>query len=100
MMMLSLPTSGGEVKRSPGVSIFRIKKDGGSGERDRPAGKGNWQRVIRQGSTLLAEDFSAHSQRWNPRWQVQCDTTFCEGVIDENGLEIVNDGRPTHHLIR
>ena len=31
---------------------------------------------------------------------MQRDATFWEGVIDENGLEIGNDGRPTHHLTR
>jgi len=31
---------------------------------------------------------------------VQQDAAFGEGVIDENGLEIGNDGRPTHHWTR
>jgi hypothetical protein len=31
---------------------------------------------------------------------VQRDGVFGEGVIDDNGLEIVNDGRPTHHWTR
>jgi hypothetical protein len=31
---------------------------------------------------------------------VQRNATFWEGVIDKNGLEIVNDGRPTHHWAR
>jgi hypothetical protein len=31
---------------------------------------------------------------------VQLDAGFWEGVIDENGLEIGNNGRPTHHCTR
>jgi len=71
-----------------------------SGERERPARKLNWQRVILQGGTVLAGDFNAHSKRWDLRCLEQRDATFWEGVIDENGLEIGNDGRPTHHWTR
>jgi hypothetical protein len=74
------------------------QKNTHSGER--PARKLNWQRVIRQGGTVLAGDFNAHSKRWDPRCQVQRDAAFWEDVIDENGLEIGNDGRPTHHWTR
>ena len=31
---------------------------------------------------------------------MQRNATFCEDVIDENGLEIGNDGRATHHWTR
>ena len=74
------------------------QKNTHSGER--PARKLNWQRVIWQGSTVLAGDFNAHSKRWDARCQVQRDAAFWEDVIDENGLEIGNGGRPTHHWTR
>jgi len=60
----------------------------------------NWQRVIRLGGNVRAGDFNAHSKRWDPRCQVQKDATFWEGVIDENGLENVNDVRPSRHWTR
>ena len=69
-----------------------------SGERS--ARKLDRQRVIPQGGTVLAGDFNAHSKRWDPRCQVQRDATFWEGEINENGLEIGNHGRPTHHWTR
>jgi hypothetical protein len=89
--------------RRRGETITRIvnvynQKDMQSGER--PARKLNWQRVIRQGGTVLAGDFNAHSTRWDPRCQVQRNATFWEDVIDENGLVIGNDGRATHHRTR
>ena len=89
--------------RMRGERITRIvnvydQKNTHSGER--PARKLNWQRVIRQGGTVLAGDFTAHSKRWDPRWQVQQDASFWEDVIDENGLQIGNDGRPTDHWTR
>ena len=62
----------------------------------RPARTLNWHRVIRQGSSVLAGDFNAHSKRWDPRCQVQRNATFWEDVIDSNGLEIENDPRLTH----
>jgi len=67
---------------------------------ERPARKLNWQRVIRQRGTVLAGDFNAHSKRRDPRCQVQQNAGFWEDVIDENRLEIGNDGRPTHHWTR
>jgi len=79
------------------VNIYH-QKDARSGER--PAQKLDWQNVIRQCGTVLAGDLTAHSERWDPRWQVQRDATFWEGVIDDNGLEIGNDGTPTHHWTR
>jgi hypothetical protein len=53
--------------RRRGEMITRIgniyyQKDAQSGERERPARKFNWQRVIQQGSTVLAEDFNAHTK--------------------------------------
>jgi len=59
-----------------------------------------WQRVIWQGGTVLAGDFNAPSKRWDPRCQVQRDAAYWEDVIDENGLQIGNDGRPTHYSTR
>jgi len=63
----------------------------------RLARKLNWQRVIRQGGTVLEGDFNAHSIRWDPQCQVQWNAEFWDDVIDKNGLEIGNDGRATHH---
>jgi len=60
----------------------------------------NWQRVIQLGGTVLAGDFNAHRARWDPGCQVQRNATFWEDVIDENGLEIGNDTRATHHWAR
>jgi len=71
-----------------------------SGKRERPAGKLNRQRVIRQGGTVLACDFNAHSRLRDPTCQGQRNAAFCECVIDENGLVIGNDGRPTRHWTR
>jgi len=93
---------GTEVTRR-GEKITRIvniydQKDARSGER--PARKLHWQRVIRQGGTVLAGDFNDHSIRWDARCQVQRDAAFWEGVIDENGLEIGNDGWATNHWTR
>jgi hypothetical protein len=85
-------------ERITGIVNVYDQKNTHSGER--PARKLNWQRVIRQGGTVLAGDFNAHSKRWDPRCQVQRDAAFWEDVIDENGLEIGNDGRPTHHWTR
>jgi len=79
------------------INIY-AQQDTQSGER--PPRKLNWQRVIRQGGTVLAGDFNAHSSRWDPRCQVLRNVTFWEDVIDENGLEIGNDGRATHHWTR
>jgi len=76
------------------VNVYN-QKNTHSGER--PARKFNWQRVIRQGSTVFAGDFKAHSIRWDPWCQVERDAVFWEDVIDENGLEIGNDGEVTHH---
>jgi len=76
------------------VNIYNQKEER-SGER--PAQKLDLQRVIRQGGTVLAGEFNARSKRWDPRCQLQRGATFWEGVIDENGLEIGNDGWPTHH---
>jgi len=49
------------------------RKDGRSAERERPARKLNWKRVILQYSSVLAGDFNAHSHCWDPRCQVQRD---------------------------
>ena len=89
--------------RRRGEIITRIvnvydQRDGQSGER--PAQQLNWQRVIRQGGTVLAGDFNAHSRRWDPRCRGQQNAAFWEEVVDENGLEIGNDGQSTHHWTR
>jgi hypothetical protein len=82
--------------RRRGEKITRIvnvynQKDTQS--RETPARKLNWQSVIWQGGSVLAGEFNAHSSRWDPRCSAQQDAPFWEGVIDENGQEIGNDGR-------
>jgi len=71
-----------------------------SGQRERPARKLNLPRVIRLGGTVLPGDFNTHSKHWDPRCQVNQNVAFWEDVIDENGLEIGNDDRSTHHWAR
>jgi endonuclease/exonuclease/phosphatase family metal-dependent hydrolase len=76
--------------RKRGEKITRIvnvydQRDMQSGERQ--AQRVNWQSVIRQGRTVLAGDFNAHSSQWDPRCRAQRNAAFWEGVIDENGLE-------------
>jgi endonuclease/exonuclease/phosphatase family metal-dependent hydrolase len=68
--------------------------------RERPARKLRWQRIIRQGCTVLAGDLNAHSKRWDPRCTEQRDAVFLEDILDENGLEIGNDDRATHYWKR
>jgi len=89
--------------RRRGEKISRIvnvydQRDTQLGERQ--AQKVNWQRVIQQGGTVLAGDFNAHSSRWDLWCRAQRDAAFWEAVIDENGLEIGNDGRSTHYWPR
>jgi len=89
--------------RRRGEKITRIvnvydQRDTQSGERQ--AQKVNWQSVVRQGGTVLAGNFNAHSSRWDPRCRAQRNASFWEGVIDENGLKIGNDGRSTHYWTR
>jgi len=79
------------------VNVYK-QRDTQSGERQ--AQKVNWQSVIRQGGNVLAGDFNAHSSRWDPRCRAQRNAAFWEGVIDENGPEIGNDGRSTHYWTR
>ena len=91
--------------RTRGDKITRIvnvydQKDAQSGDRERLARMLNWERVIRQGSIVLEGDFNAHTKQWDTRCQVQQNTAFCEGVIDDKGQEIGNDSRPTHHWTR
>ena len=64
---------------------------------ERLARKLSWQRVIRRGGTVLAGDFNAHSRRWDPGRRVQRNAAFWEDVIDENGLDVGNDGQPTNY---
>ena len=91
-----------DVRRS-GEKITRIvivydQRDTQSGERQ--AQKVNWQRVVRQGGNVVAGDFNAHSSRWDLRCGALRDAAFWEVAIDENGLEIGNDGRSTHYWPR
>jgi len=75
------------------------RRDVQTGERQ--ARKLNWQRAIRQGGgTMIGADINAHSRMWDPRCGEQRDVTFWENIIDEYGLEIGNDDRPTHHWAR
>ena len=89
--------------RRRGETITRIvnvhnQENTHSGER--PAPKLDWQRVIPQGGTVVTGDFNAHRKRWDPRCKVQWDAAFWEDLIDKNGLDIGNDGWPTHHWSR
>jgi len=68
--------------------------------RESPAREWTWRRVIRQGSTVLARDFIPHSIRLDPRCKAQQGPAFWEDVIDENGLEIGNEGATTHPWTR
>jgi len=91
-----------DVSRS-GENITRMvniydERNGQSGER--LAQKMNWQRVIWQGATVLAGDFNPHSRRWDLRCRGQRNAAPWEEVIDENVLEIGNDGQSTHHWTR
>jgi len=86
--------------RRRGEKIMRIvniydQRDSQSGER--LARKMNWQSLIRQGRTVLAGDFNGQSSRWDPRFQIQRNAAFWEEVLAENGLEVSNDGQPTHY---
>jgi hypothetical protein len=49
---------------------------------------------------VLAGDFNAHSQCWDPRCTEWRDATYWEEIIDEHGLVIGNDDRPTHYWTR
>ena len=46
---------------------------------------------------MLAGDFGAHSQFWDPRYTEQREATYWEKIIEEHGLAIGNDDRPTHY---
>ena len=89
--------------RRRGEKITRIvniydQRDTQSGERQ--ARKLNWQRVLLQGATVLTGDINAHRSRWDPRCDVQRNAAFWEDAIDENGMEVGNDGQPTHYWTR
>ena len=93
-----------DIKRRAGkmtriVSIFDWR-EGELGER--PARRLDWQRIIRQrgGGTVLAGDFNTHSQRRDPRCTERRDATYWEGIIDNHGLVIWNDDRPTQYWTR
>ena len=90
-----------DVKRRRGqmTRIINVydQRDVQTGERR--ARKLNWHRSIRHGGgTMIARDMNAHSRRCDPRCRKQRDTTFCEEIIPEPGLEIGKyDDRPSHH---
>ena len=67
---------------------------------ERPARKLNCHSVLRQGGTVLAGDINGHSIPWDPRCQVQHNAAFWEDVIDEDGLEIGNEGRSPYFWTR
>lgn len=67
---------------------------------ERPAQNLNWQRVNRQGNTVLAVDFNTQSIQRDPRCQVQWNSAFWEDANDETGLEIGNNGSATHQWTR
>ena len=69
---------------------------------DRPERRLNWQKIIKQGGggTVLTGDFYAYSQRWDPRCTERIEAVYWEGIIDEHGLVIGNQDRPTHHWMR
>ena len=79
------------------VNIYN-QSDTQSGER--LAQKLNWQRVIRQGGTVLVGNFPTHNIWWDLRCRVQRNDTFWEDVVDENGLEVGNYAQPTHYWTR
>jgi len=78
-----------------GIINLYDQRDGQSGKR--LAHHLNWTSVIQQGGTVLAGDFNAHSRQWDPRCQWPQNASCWEEVIDENELEIGNEGRSTHH---
>ena len=81
-----------------GIITIYEQKNMHSGERQ--GRMMNWQRVIQQRSTILVRDYNTHSIQWNPRCQVQRNAAFWEDVIDQNGLEIGDNGEATHHWTR
>jgi hypothetical protein len=56
-------------ERITGIVNGYDQKNTHSGER--LARKLNWQRLIRQSSTVVAGHYNADSKRWDPRCQVQ-----------------------------
>jgi hypothetical protein len=78
------------------VNIYD-QKEAETGER--PARRLNWQRIIRLGGggTVLAGDFNAHSQCWDPRCTERRDAMYWEEIIHEHRLAIGNDDRPAHY---
>jgi len=80
--------------------IVNIHDQKDTQSRERPARKLRWQRIIRQGCTMLAGSFNGHSTLWDPRCTKPRDDIFWKDIIDENGLEIGNDDRATHYWTR
>jgi len=48
----------------------------------------------------MAGNMNANSLWGDLKYREQCDMTFWEHIIDEYGLAIGNDDRPTHHWAR
>ena len=49
---------------------------------------------------MLAGGFDAQSQRWDPRCTERRRAAYWGEIIDEHGLVIGNDDRPTHYWMR
>jgi len=81
------------------VNIYE-EREGESGER--PAGRLNWQTIIRQeGGGLAPEgDFSAQSQLWDPGSTERKDATYRENTSEEHRLVTGNYDWPTNHWMR
>jgi hypothetical protein len=80
--------------------IFNLYHQKNTHSQEGPAQKLNLRRVIWLGGALRTWDFNVHRIRWDPRFQVQQDAVFWEDVIDQNGMDIGNDGEASHHWAR
>jgi hypothetical protein len=67
---------------------------------ERLAQKVNYQRVIQQGGTVIAWDFNVHGILWDPGSRVLRNAAFWEEVVNDNGLDVGNDGLPKHYRRR
>jgi hypothetical protein len=82
--------------------IVNIYDQKASGTGERPARTLDWQKVVRQGGggTVCVGVLNAHSQRWDPRCTERKEAAYWEGIIDEHGLVVGDDDRPTHYWTR
>ena len=69
---------------------------------ERPARRLDCQKIIWQGGggTVLTGDFNTHSLRRDPRCTECREATYWAEIIDEYGLAIGNNDRPTHYWTR